>query len=1204
MRDRKFWRSQHANRVRGAWPTGVGPIRPHHLFRVELGLYLLERLCPGEPAVAAWPLLGGYPFALAQQKTPERERMLRVARHLLWPLRRPRTWERALRQYASFPAEVRGYRITDLHAPAVREEVAVLAERWQEYERALSSAPRFYPRRQLAIAQPGKSYRFPQGKLITSVRLPRHLPVAPTYPHALVPPPTAGQPINTTLAKLRETAEWMDLKLGIADPRQSWLRRVQRIELDVLDTARSAFGPLGTTDTLSVTGLFHLVGMVGAGKSTLRDVLTVETARQGRRVTIIVGDVAEQLRMVQLFLQLDLKVAPVLGASTRTRNVERMHRRLSGAGAGSLLAHEAHHFTYLSTACPLDAVRGTEAPQPLDIADSPCTRLRPVEPRVSAEERDDLPPEQTVGATTKAPYASSGPQRDDTDDAQPGAAEGCPLWGACPRHRGAHDLVDADIWVANPASLVYGLTPRHQNRERARFLELACVRSDLIVVDEADRVQMQLDTMFVPSATLVGRSPDSWLDELQTHTTTEFARKGRHQLSSADVDRWSSSLTASIAATNRLYSMLMRHSSLQRWVRSDYFSSWTLQQKLLDEWFRKRARDTPGEDQDDEPGLDLEEEPSDADSLDETDDDSGADASTTAEPEDPIDSRRTVVTAVLDAFRDNPLGDGRAENIELIRLTDLARTLLHTLDEETTRVQATAMLRELADLPAGADDELRPSTLRFEFTLLVCVLQQRLDVLTELWPSVEAALNLESTDNQLSRRPPLDYGPLLPESPMGNILGFQLLTEDLDAMSTDSTGTELRFFRCTGVGRALLTELHRIGALDGNPTAHVLLMSGTSWAGTAAGAHVLAPVRAILRVSPREHAALLRTTFRKVFVPGPDGRPLHLSGMRPDRRPKVLELMLDGLARPREGRFESTFEEELRLIGNSRRRRLLLLVGSYDEARRAFDVLDGIPRWKGRVCRLVPDDAELEVTFGGADPGESLGGPEAGTLRRGDVSAFGQMDAQILIAPLMSVERGHNILNDAGQAAIGSVFFLARPHPRPYDIGIAVQGINNWVTRLVDTGGFDELVSESTDLDSAGRAFRRKARIRWKHLLTRRMAWRQLNDEDKAAFTWDRLVVMWQVIGRLVRGGVPARVVFVDARFAEREASGRGQDDFRTGLLASMLHVLTPYFEEDSPHPLAAQQLVKTLYEPLYQALKNIPPYGPDIPHRTVRGAA
>ncbi|MEU6060340.1 signal recognition particle [Streptomyces sp. NPDC047097] len=1201
MRDRTFWPSRHSRRVSAAWPTGTGPARPSRLFRVELDLYLLERLCPGEPAIAGWALLGGYPFALVRDKTPERERMLRVARHLLWPLRRPRTWERALRQYASFPAEVRGYRIDDVQAPALREEVSVLTERWQEYERALTSAPRFHPRPRLATARPGQSYRFPQGKLLTSVRLPEHLPVATSRPHALTPSATAGEPIETTLAQLRTTAEWMDRKLCVTDPRKSWVRRVERVGLDVLDDDRSVFRPLLTTDPLSITGLFHLVGMVGAGKSTLRDVLTVEAVLRGRRVTIVVGDVAEQLRLVELFRRLDLKVAPVLGASTRGRNVQRLHRRLTGSGGGSLLHHKAEQFTYLSTACPLDSLRGGELLQPLDITEAPCTRLYPAAPHPTSPGESSGP---VVQDTREASGASSAPASGDEDRDRTDSAEGCPLWGACPRHRGARDLVDADIWVANPASLVYGLTPRTQNRERARFMEVACVRSDLVIVDEADRVQMQLDAMFVPSATLVGHSPDSWLDELQTHTTDEFARKGRLQLSNADVDRWSSSLTASIAATNRLYSMLMRHDSLRQWVRHDYFSSWTLQQKLLDDWFRKPGPPTAsdgGEEHEDD--IDLEEESRDEAGLDEEPEEtSGSQPSDMEQPEDSMDARRAVVTDTLDAFRDDPLGGNVPPDTELASLIELARALLHTLDEDFTRTQATLTLTELSGLASESDGLVR-RTLRFEFTLLVWVLQQRLDVLTELWPSVEAALNLEATDNQLSRRPPLDYGPLLPESPMGNILGFQFLTENLD--DSVSAGAELRFFRCTGVGRALLTSLHQITALDSGPTTHVLLMSGTSWAGTAAGAHVMAPVRAILKISPKEHAALLRTTFRKVFLPGPDGRPLHLSGTRPDQRPKVLEWMLDGLARPREGQLESTFEEELRLIDSAHRKRLLLLVGSYDEARRAFDVLDGIPRWKGRVCRLVPDDAELEVSFGGADPGEYGLRTGAGALRRGDVGDFATLAAEILIAPLMSVERGHNIMNGVGQAAIGSVFFLARPHPRPYDIGIAVQGINSWVTRLTAPGGgFDDLVAASLDLHEAGRSFRREARIQWKHLLTRNMAWRALDDTDKIAFTWDRLVVMWQVIGRLVRGGVPARVVFVDSRFAEREASGRGPDTFRTGLLASLRHVLAPYFDENGPHPVADRHLVKLLYEPLYQALENMPPYRPNHPRRTVRGAA
>ncbi|MER7909935.1 signal recognition particle [Streptomyces sp. NPDC096068] len=1172
MRDRSSWYKKLAKELRKAWPTGTGRRRPGRLCAVELVLFLLERAAPEEPARAGWAFLGGYPFALVNEDTPERRRMLRIARHHLWALRRPRMWERALNQYNSFPEELRGYRVDDLSLPPVRVGSPVAEARWDTYAEVLDTEPPFHVRDELHIAEPGRSYRFVQGKLHTSVSLPDYLPVLPGGRHRLVRPGRKDH-ISVSRDQLIETARWMDDCLKIKDPWKSWARRVRRLEFDVLDPESRSFVE---GKSLSVDGLLHLVGMVGAGKSTLRDVLSVHLARQGKKVTIVVGDVAEQLSIVKLFRGLDdIKAAPVLGASTRVRNTQRMHRRLASSGSGTLLTHNPDAFAYLSTACPLDALRSAEALVPLHPSEAPCTTLvpfasHPDESKSAADDAEDSP-------------------------AQPEQAHGCPLWGGCPRHHGARELVDAQIWVANPASLIYGLAPRHQNRERARFLEIAALRSDLIIVDEADRVQMQLDTMFVPSATLVGMAPDSWLDNLQTHTSEELARRGRLQLSDVDVARWSSSLSLVIVATNRIYSMLMRHEKLSTWVQADYFSTWTIQQKLVDDWFRDRNEEAV--DQEEEADAESEE---DTDPEDDPEDENGRDL-VIGSREDDRSSRHDAVVALLDSFRDDPLGDRRSDDPELVELVRLTQDLLHTLDEEEAHHRARKMLSALAWRESDGEDELAVRTLRLEFMLLLAVLQHRLDVLTDLWPLVESRLNLEATDNQLSRRPPVDYGPLVPESPMGNVLGFQFLTEEHSGGAVvEARSPVLRFFRCAGVGRSLLLDLHTMTGPGEAQPPHVLLMSGTSWAGKAAGAHVIAPVGTILKAPPKERLGIRRTIFHTLFLMGPDGKPLHLSGTRPDRRTKVLELILDRLGHPRDGNVFSDLETELEAIHNPDRERILLLVGSYEEARVGAEFLNGIPRWRGKVCQLIADDVELEVSYGGASPDwpSTPADHEPMVLRRGDVAAFAETGAQILFAPLLSVERGHNILNNVGQAAIGSVFFLARPHPRPHDINLAVQGINSWVTRYARGKDFATAVAEADDLDVAGRAFRSEARARWRRLLTRRMAWHFLSDDDKEAFTWDRIVVMWQVIGRLVRGGVPARVVFVDSRFAPREASGRGPDTYRSGLLASMLHVLKPYMTDEEGIALRDRQLVRALYEPLYDALTSIQPYRPNTGKR------
>ena len=83
----------------------------------------------------------------------------------------------------------------------------------------------------------------------------------------------------------------------------------------------------------------------------------------------------------------------------------------------------------------------------------------------------------------------------------------------------------------------------------------------------------------------------------------------------------------------------------------------------------------------------------------------------------------------------------------------------------TITIDRVAGWRDIADVAAGETLNLSQAA------------WDRLDRVTNLWPQVEAALRLESADNELSRRPPQDYAPVVPEAPMGNVLGFQYLPD-------------------------------------------------------------------------------------------------------------------------------------------------------------------------------------------------------------------------------------------------------------------------------------------------------------------------------------------------------------------------------------------------------------------------------------------
>ncbi|MFI7103664.1 hypothetical protein ACIBK8_30470 [Streptomyces sp. NPDC050161] len=1117
-------------------PPDVRRTELEELCLVELGLHLQQTWMPHSPAAQAWVLFSGYPYAAASgvPLPPDAEHVRWTVRHALWALCRPRAWHEALERYQRHIDPLRGFDVTDLDQPAVRRPLSVALDRWSVYDALLYKAPPLVGRR----PEPAGTgpHAFSMGRSLPVVNLPP-APSAPLIAHDVdTPPPGGGEPLTFRLADLEETAAAMDVR----QPGRNWVRTLRSFDL----STRTAEG-FGRSDRFTVEGIQHLLGIVGAGKSTLRDIIAVHLATVcAKKVTIVVTDVPEVLKLVQLYnIHTDGAAAPVLGASGKERHAQRLHRRLAGRGEHRLLAHDDPAFDHLSTACTVNTL--LSAGQVLTFGEAPCADLRPPRRRTAGEDE----PRQW----RKTPVS-------------------CPYWPTCPRHHSARELVRADIWVSTPAGLLDARPPLPQNGERIRYLELACRRSDLVIVDEADRVQMQLDQAFAP-AVLLARSDreDGFIDELSGHRIRELAAGGRTQLSDRDVETFTAALSTAETATNRLYAMLVSDHALRRRVRTGYFSAWTLQTGLLDE--RDALLERAGN------------------------------------PEVPV--ARQDLRNLLDAFRDNPFGDrSRPLSEHVANLIGLLSELLHTSNPDRTAqrmrtaadklfalepcmaVKRKEYARKLAEWerrkvhprPAGRKRKAaRPETpeewrsgflKRFEFTLLLSALEPKLALVNAMWSRVEAALNLRH--NSMYRRPD-DYGPVVPEAPMGNVLGFQFHVPGEDEGGVRSG--ELRFFRCSGVGRELLRAMPRLSTVDGLPGTHVLLMSGSSWAGKSSRYHIPVAVGVIIEPPPEVIGRIeAESRMRFEFIED-EGETLRISGSERESRREKLRRIATWLG--------ASFDEELHggplerelLTAGDKRDQILLLVGSYDEARVVADTLHNLNmRWKDRVLRLVSDDEDIEE-----GPGD--GGNCARVLRRGDVEHLKDGRADVLVAPLLAVERGHNILNESAEAAISTVYFLARPNPHPDDLALAVHAINDWIVRAVDGGEFAAWVGAAPSLTEGAQEVRRLARSQWYRVLRRSMAWSRLGD-DREQVTWDMLVLVWQVVGRLVRGGVPARVVFVDSAFApNRAATPPRPDDHKSSLLHSMQHVLRPYFTNAagvSPHD---RYIARALYAPLWAML-------------------
>jgi len=530
MRDTTAWRvglTRELETARSAY--GRISMTPADLLETELILTLLVDYLPDENPELAWAVLNGHPFA-ARTALPEatQQAIARARLHLRAPLGRS-TWARWLAEYRQLPAP---YPIYTFHESQVVAQLTTLAPERQEILRAaLVTAPPWVVER-ARFAEQGV-YRFTVNREPYEVEIDgRTAALARRFDARTITPRHERPPVSVTLNELIATGRWMDKVLG----GNRWERTMGEIQLRLITDAGFV-----ETETFNLDGLHHMIGMLGSGKSTLLTVLATHLARKGLRVVLVYGDVATLLRELDIYEQLrrnDPHVIgiPLIGRSTRLAHLNRLHAAERDRH-GSDLNFTHPGFTALSTLCPLDGLR--QDARPIPTGQEPCTTL--VEP-----------PSGDEGAE---------PRRYD-----------CPLLPICPVHMPSQSLLDATIWLATPASLLASSPQRPFIQERMRLIELVMWSADVVLVDEADMVQVQFDDRFAQTEVLIGRT-DSWLDRLYTQVARQVYRPGRPLVGrSPQFDRWLIAQNNAQRAADCLLRMVRDDERLRHWLRGSYFT--------------------------------------------------------------------------------------------------------------------------------------------------------------------------------------------------------------------------------------------------------------------------------------------------------------------------------------------------------------------------------------------------------------------------------------------------------------------------------------------------------------------------------------------------------------------------------------------------------------------------------------------------------
>lgn len=1125
------------------------------IAEVELGLTLLMEVAPEESAASVSALLLGYRFPIKVLESNENWLLVQKARFYL-VRRKGRQWERSLAEYIKLPEIVRIFSLTDISDIPQCIPSSTYPQRLQLYRQTLSITPQ-HKKRKVKLATSGYWY----AKVSDNGHSPVEVPINITETVARLAPSTqisfqrTRQAVNpsytVTLKQLWETAQEMDEKLAQAgyEP-ENYYQRLKGITFSLYDSSIDDFQPSQPDTELKLEQLVHIVGLLNVGKSTILEVLIYQSAKQGYRCALLVNDVVAAVRIASLFRHgLGILAAPVLGNSDRFQQLEKVYEPILKTKGEEIETGAIHPaWRWFSPVCPLLALVQSE--HKWEFGDEPCHNLY---------QKQTL----TKNATTNAE------DQEELEDLEEGETEDkytCPFYYKCPRHQLERDIAQAMLWVLTPASFIHTRVPLQVLAEKLTFAEAVYRECEFLFVDEADRVQVQFDEACAPDEVLVDASGNSLLNKLGLKFATTIYNSDRRSMAAELVAAAKRANDYAQIATDLILPRLHNQPKLVEWVGHNPFTGRSLfahiirdiletpetNEKELSPQF-SRAERSKQRHQRIEAGLPPEEER----------------------------QRRKKVMQTLEGFLQTPLDRRKGGE-----LSNLALSLLSAENEASALTEVANWLhRWLESLGISIPEKTKFEEVKrhIHLAILVTVLNDRLGFLVDNLNALMRArvIDLHDTSLALVYRPPRDYLPVVPSSPVGNILGFRY-TRD----RSNKSGGKLEYFRYVGIGRYLLLNFSTLFAVDAWQGPHTVLISGTSYAPGTPAYHIRTKPTILLEPASDNDTAGDAGISESEFFFKPQqntaGHYIALSGLPPAERKTAADDMVKAISRsPGQAKsFIAELFETLQQKGQKDpkqwgdRQRLLLITNSYNEAELVESVLKPFYRIENLdgITTLRRDNAPSHLSG----------------IRRGKIRDVAKLPIQIVVAPLMALERGHNILNENRIAAFGAAVFLSRPMPVPDDWQTTVQQLNNWaLEKSEDFSLYQALQTRGDDLTLTNieNEFYQYAVAKMLDLNCRAMSFKQLTRDERSVLCWTQFVSIWQIVGRLVRGGVPCIVHFLDAKFAPQSVDNQ-LDSEVTSLLVGIIQELQLAIDAQSKQTWE-KTLAKSLYGAFFNALKQ-----------------
>ena len=980
-------------------------------------------------------------------------------------------------------------------------------------------------------ADPARRMDVPTGEQEGAERIGVSLAGLPPFPE----PPVHDHgrrprgPIDVPLADLETVAADLDARdaANLARPRGNWLGRLREATGDrkvhVLVPDRTG-GRLAETDVIRLDGLKHLIGLPGTGKTTLIVLLLVWLDRHDYRSVVLLPSIETSLNLLADLTFYGAEVGLLVGQSPETRieHARKFAERLAG--------DEFRGF-------------GRTAPGAGLLALNCAIGAFDVDPDSGREFPHLKPPCTEIKQRTTRSDGTAG-TRDVT--------RLCPVSGWCGRLQAPRELTGKRIWLGHVLSMDTRMQP-HFSDLRMRHFEMVARSADLVIVDEADGAQAVLDRKAISDLDLTG-SEQSYEHALMRDLFTPLSL-GRNAMTASNVRQYTTAASDFRALNQNLITNIQndraRHgvegplnrfkdtfitsnnvvtalfcpsdiSVLEGAERIAEENRFNAINKFWDGCVRAAMfRRTAADD--------------DANDY-------------TFEPDQiaPAIGRTQQEVEEAAVFIANAMRDWISEPLQTQKDAVL----------EAMRARLFGLVQPRADLGAEEAADL----FRFLVGVTTVVMQ-----FLALIPAQQAMVAEGIHSAPLFKKAiSEDLARAVPESLIGRLSGVRYHLED----GNDRPSAKLQYVAFRGAPRTLLYRLHELQRHDGQEDGPaVLLASATSYLAESPSYHVPVGPDLVLRRAS-EDAGWRDSLYAFSPIPDPDepARRLRFSGTPVHQRDRVLRKMVDYYFKgdnPLAIEMTRDFDPG---------RKVGLVVNSYAQ----------VALVKEHLRRTRPDLSDRVIGVTNEVPANNVGD----WVTASQVERLGARPDSwdVIVFPMKALARGVNIVFEAGErrrdALIGTLVFMARPHPASESLDL-VAGITGASTLAFDRAEHDPSASLA-DLSDAWRQAR-AGLIRTSRRLLRFPIQASRLGILATPFTADIMVDVLQTIGRAMRNGCKARVIFADAAWAPMSAAGN-RDSRGTSMLVTMRDILRSRLGDPDP---IDREVYRALYEPFLHPLER-----------------